>query len=646
MNRRRTMTSKPAKAQHSSTTKPRRTSELSSLGGTAVAQPTSPMPTGNGFGYAVVHPKSGALIGFFAHPYRFMRPPANFEDKAPETANFIGEAAWQSPSVQRVSYVQQSHIIQVIDGKSTAHFFMPFILQRNVLVAASDAVDPCLAVTWNSKVHVHPEKVVGNLHIQVVRFKKFRERIVVVPLAGGKNTSATKFRGPAFAFMSVENDGQIQAAVSDFQNWWQGENAKALIDRELRALENWRVRPAVTFSSPEARDLWRQSETVLRMGQIRERDRRAFGLINASLTGEFLIPWVRDMSYAVVALTKMGHREEAKAGLNAYYNAGPIGTLQAEARVPYQISLTRYFGDGSEETDYDNSDPTKQNIEFDDWGLALWATGEYFAEYRDMAWLNTPAAHGTVYETARDYVVNPLVANLEPIGGDGGRIFRADTSCWEQNSIARQHYAFSNITAIGGLKAFLPIAEAMGDGRTAAEIQKTIQQMRTGFQTAFVHGDEVRGTKEPGGRNAMDGALLEGINFGVITNAKQIQSTLSRMGELKTPSGGYRRVLLVRGSKEKEYEAQEFLLINFNLARAYIRLGDPKAGDALVQRMQQNAAGDNNLIPELYVSKPTDDFPRPIGAPTGSRPMVGYGAGSYILYLMERQRGVVDSSIA
>src|SRR5262249_899115 len=158
--------------------------------------------------------------------------------------------------------------------------------------------------------------------------------------------------------------------------------------------------------SREARDLWRQSETDLRMGQIRERNHRAFGLINASLIGEFLIPFVRDMSYAVVALTKMGHREEAKAGLNAYYNARPIGTLQAEVGGgPYQISLTRYFGDGSEETDYEDHDPTKQNIEFDDWGLALWATGEYFAKYRDTAWLNAPAAHGTVYETARDYVI-------------------------------------------------------------------------------------------------------------------------------------------------------------------------------------------------------------------------------------------------
>jgi GH15 family glucan-1,4-alpha-glucosidase len=91
----------------------------------------------------------------------------------------------------------------------------------------------------------------------------------------------------------------------------------------------------------------------------------------------------------------------------------------------------------------------------------------------------------------------------------------------------------------------------------------------------------------------MDGALLEGINFAVITNPNQIQSTLSRMSLLKTGSGGYRRML-----GASEYEAHEFLLINFNLARAHIRLGDPATADALVERMQHKAAADNNLIPD------------------------------------------------
>src|SRR5215471_12150180 len=169
MKRRRTLTRKPAKAQHSSTTKPRRTSKRSSLARRAVAQTTSPLPTGNGFGYAVVDTTSGSLIKFFAHPYRFMSPPADVKDDGPETANFIEEAAWGPGSLIRsVSYLEQSHIIQVIDDNSTAHFFMPFTLERNVLLAANDASDRSLAVTWEKPMHSHQTVEVGNLRVEVV----------------------------------------------------------------------------------------------------------------------------------------------------------------------------------------------------------------------------------------------------------------------------------------------------------------------------------------------------------------------------------------------------------------------------------------------------------------------------------------------
>src|SRR5215471_14704330 len=174
------------KTQHSSTTKPTRTSNGSSRAGPAVAQSKSPMPTGNGFGYAVVDATSGALIKFFAHPYCFMCPPVDVEDAVPETTSFIEEAAWGPPSLVRsVSYAEQSHIIEVIDDKSTAHFFMPFTLARNVLLAVNAAADRCLAVTWEHSVHSHRTVDVGNLPVEVVKFDDVPERIVVVPLADG-----------------------------------------------------------------------------------------------------------------------------------------------------------------------------------------------------------------------------------------------------------------------------------------------------------------------------------------------------------------------------------------------------------------------------------------------------------------------------
>ena len=59
------------------------------------------------------------------------------------------------------------------------------------------------------------------------------------------------------------------------------------------------------------------------------------------------MPWVRDMAYAVSALARMGHRDEARAAILAYFNAHPAGKLKQETGgLDYQVSVVRYFGDG------------------------------------------------------------------------------------------------------------------------------------------------------------------------------------------------------------------------------------------------------------------------------------------------------------
>jgi hypothetical protein len=55
-----------------------------------------------------------------------------------------------------------------------------------------------------------------------------------------------------------------------------------------------------------------------------------------------------------------------------------------------------------------------------------------------------------------------------------------------------------------------------------------------------------------------------------------------------------------------------------------------------VKRIVDNAAADHNIIPEMYVAVPCKLFPGEIGDATGARPMVGYGAGAYILDVLDR----------
>jgi hypothetical protein len=56
----------------------------------------------------------------------------------------------------------------------------------------------------------------------------------------------------------------------------------------------------------------------------------------------------------------------------------------------------------------------------------------------------------------------------------------------------------------------------------------------------------------------------------------------------------------------------------------------------MLRRIVDKAAADHDLIPEMYVAVPCTLFPGNIGDPTGALPMVGYGAGEYILYLLNR----------
>jgi hypothetical protein len=111
-----------------------------------------------------------------------------------------------------------------------------------------------------------------------------------------------------------------------------------------------------------------------------------------------------------------------------------------------------------------------------------------------------------------------------------------------------------------------------------------------------------------------------------------VRSTVKRMELLKVASGGYRRVRSNYTDPaifEYWYERQEFLFVDFSLAEVAHR-------PDLVQRIVDKAAADHNIIPEMYVALPCKLFPGQIGDPTGAKPMVGYGAGAYILDVLHR----------
>lgn len=610
----------------------------------------SPLVTGNGFGLAVVSHDTATLNLFYAHPYSFVRPDPNHPlSEGIETANFIKTLGWSSaaPANAQADYLEDSQIIHARNGSGEGFFFMPFGLEHTALIVswepgAAEGQGGSLHVEWNRP--VTSQKVVRTASVEMrwLKFDGIEESLLLIPL--GKRSSRTA--GPqeylstsrAWALISLEQDSQLRPAIRDFTRWQGGLSPKALITREVAEVERWRVKPDVQFTGENERHLWRQSEIVLRMAQSREPNRPGRhnnGLILASLPqGPWFTPWVRDMAYATVALANMGHANEARAALLAYFNAQPTGKMRAEtAGADYQISVVRYFGDGSEEPFFTMEGST--NIEFDNWGLVLWALGDYLRRFSDPDLLKTPTYRGPLYESARDYIVKPLLANLEKY--DHGLIVTADTSIWEERQKDKKHFAFSTAAAIVGLENFADIARRAGDESTRAEILKQLALLKKGFNAAFIRGGRLHGTLEEGVKNDIDGALLAVINFGVVSDPAIVRDAVERMELLRVSSGGYRRVRSVLTDPsvfEYWYERQEFVFVNFSLAETYRRMGRNAEAEAILKRIVDKAAADHNFIPEMYVAEPCHLFPGAVGDPTGAIPMVGYGAGAYILQIL------------
>jgi GH15 family glucan-1,4-alpha-glucosidase len=396
----------------------------------------------------------------------------------------------------------------------------------------------------------------------------------------------------------------------------------------------------VHFRNDKERHLWRQSETMLRIAQSREPDRpnrHGNGLIVAALPDVYSTPWVRDMAWATVALTRMGHHAEARAALLAYFNAQPTGKMRADVNgADYQISVVRYFGNGAEEPFFTQEGST--NVEFDDWGEALWVLGEYLRKYDDAALLKAATYRGRLYETARDFIVKPLMANMERYRG--GLILDADTSIWEERQKDKKHFAFSTAMAIVGLQEFAQVAERAGDEAARRQALDAVELLQTGFNSAFIRNGKLHGTLEEGVKNDIDGALLPIINFGIVREPALIRNTVDRMQLLKVASGGYRRVRSTYTDPkifEYWYERQEFLFVDLALSELERRLGRTKQADAMLERIVAKASADHDIIPEMYVAVPCQLFPGRIGNPTGAIPMVGYGAGAFILTLAGRE---------
>lgn len=404
--------------------------------------------------------------------------------------------------------------------------------------------------------------------------------------------------------------------------------------------------------------VFEQATAVLRMGQVRE-EGRGKGQILASLPpGIWNMSWPRDGAYAAVGLVHSGHAQQARDFLDFVIASDSGYYADYLGLDDYMVSVCRYTGDGTEESDGagcpDGSD-AGPNIELDDWGLFLWAYGEYAAANPSDPWIDEtlPAVLAGV--------ADPLVQTIDP----NRDLLVPDSSIWERHwdecfPNGRKRFSYSSIFAVKGLRV---AAELSGDSRYT----EAADQLRRGLITVAEEGGPVvfptdecplvasapEETCE--GCGPYDGSVIEIVNLDVIRPESALaKGTLLGLQEallMENGSPGLLRNDDGTGTTNPYpwYDDQEWVVIDLRVAAAWAKVADATGDDVarqnaetLVGWITAQARANHDLIPELLsdgitTSQDDDDYVRP-GTDLGSEfqgavPMCGFGPGAYILAL-------------
>jgi hypothetical protein len=377
--------------------------------------------------------------------------------------------------------------------------------------------------------------------------------------------------------------------------------------------------------SVKERDVFEQSVTVLVMAQVGDGEVPAAsrGQILASLPpGEWNIAWVRDGYYATLALNRLGLFARARKFLSFMLDA-PSGQyvryLHTDGKnygvgVPYQISVTRYFGSGREESDYNIDGP---NIELDGFGLFLSAFSDYVRRSGDSAFVRERGD-----EVAR-FVADPLV---QCVDADG--IVRIDSGPWERH-LPGKRFAYTSIAAAAGLRAFGELCGRFGRAKDAARYLREALRVDAGIRSQFiVEGRVIRGDAGAAERTEVgfhDGGTIEAFTQGVIADPGLFATHMKEYEAALRIDGPRRGVGFSRMHGGDWYDTSEWIMLDLRAASAYHRFGRVQAARDLLGWVTDQASLNYNLIPEL--------FDRKTGRYAGAVPMVGFGAGAYIVTL-------------
>lgn len=421
-------------------------------------------------------------------------------------------------------------------------------------------------------------------------------------------------------FVVLDSTSDVLPHVDAVKSWIAGRTAEKLLADEIAAWKSWHTPEPNGLSANESA-LWTQQMAILRMGQVRG-DAKDDGQILASLPpGNWNISWVRDMSYATVALSRAGHGEEARRAIQFQLSADS-GKYEDYVGAPYQISITRYFGDGVEETDSNENGP---NIEFDGFGLFLWELAEYVETTNDDTNL------ATWWPLASEKVGDVLLQLQQESG-----LISPDSSIWEVHWNGQQkRFAYTTLTAANGLCRAAKLAERVGDTARSTSYREAGKRARDALTELLAAPDGTLAQSQEdlaAGTSFLDAAAIEAAGFGLVDpQGKATSATLASMRQKLVPASGRG---FMRNDDGAWYDSQEWVFVDLRSAAVMDAAGDPESVD-LIDWITAQGTENFGLISELHDAA-TADY-------AGEMPMVGFGAGAYTLALGSRGQAVVPA---
>ncbi|MBT3222419.1 MAG: hypothetical protein HN348_25380 [Proteobacteria bacterium] len=343
------------------------------------------------------------------------------------------------------------------------------------------------------------------------------------------------------------------------------------------------------------------------------------------------ITWVRDSAYAIRGLTTAGFYDEAEAALRFFVQAGKSGEYAGDEYLygvdDYVLSVCRVYGDGSEWSDDDGTGP---NIEFDNFGLYLWALGEYTDAagtgllMDELDWDGKKRSFGNI---VFDGVADVLVALVDDNG-----LISPDSSIWERHWDGhQQQFTYTSAWAVRGLREAAEMATTLGDDR-ATTYKATADLIAAAMSKHLINGSDVLVSsleQLEGSEGILDLAAVDAFNSGALDIDGQVGSAslAAWMDGLAVESGhGFARNDDSTG--QFSYDGQEWVMVDLRLAEALRRACRIDEAQGIEDWIANQALANHLIIPELMTPDDADY--------AGPAPMMGFGSGLYLLTLHNR----------